>query len=309
MGNRSKARQLAGIRRKRIDPGLYGLIIPAVASLGLWYYFPVIQSFVMSFFDWDGFLTANFLGLDNYAALMTDGVFWTSIGNMFFVLCFSLTVPFLVPFVTAELIAALRSRRAREFFRAALVLPVVVPSVVLILMWRQIYEPTHGLLNEIIRTLAGRPDFAVDWLNEPNLALAALLFIKFPFVSNTALLIYSAAIEDIPTEIYDAARLEGLSFWQRMRFIDIPYCIPQFRFLIVTGFSAIIADYTSVLLLTQGKPLNRTMLPGYYLYQLSTGNQRYGYASAIALLLIILILVITFFVRKYVRSDMEHRAK
>lgn len=301
-----KASSLRRESRRR-DSTLYLLVAPAIVTLGAWYYYPVIHSFVMSLFDWDGFLTARYVGLQNFVELFTDPDFWTSLRNMALVLAFSLTVPFVVPFIAAELIAELHSKRWRELYRTFMVLPVVVPSVIWILMWRNIYDPTTGALNRFIR-LFGQPGFSLDWLNEPATALGALLFIGFPFVSSTALLFFSAALEDIPRDIYDAARVDGVPHWLRMRHIDIPFCVPQFRFLEITSFAGIIANYTSVLLLTQGRPLNHTLLPGYYLYRASAGDQRFGYASAVSLVLVVFILLLTVLVQRHVRSETEFEA-
>ena len=301
-----KASSLRRESRRR-DSTLYLLVAPAIVTLGAWYYYPVIHSFVMSLFDWDGFLTARYVGLQNFVELFTDPDFWTSLRNMALVLAFRLTVPFVVPFIAAELIAELHSKRWRELYRTFMVLPVVVPSVIWILMWRNIYDPTTGALNRFIR-LFGQPGFSLDWLNEPATALGALLFIGFPFVSSTALLFFSAALEDIPRDIYDAARVDGVPHWLRMRHIDIPFCVPQFRFLEITSFAGIIANYTSVLLLTQGRPLNHTLLPGYYLYRASAGDQRFGYASAVSLVLVVFILLLTVLVQRHVRSETEFEA-
>jgi raffinose/stachyose/melibiose transport system permease protein len=292
---------------RRRDSTLYLLVAPAIVTLGVWYYYPVIHSFVMSLFDWDGFLSARYVGTQNFVELFTDPEFWTSLKNMALVLAFSLTIPFVVPFITAELIAELRSKRWRELYRTLMVLPVVVPSVIWILMWRNIYDPTTGALNRFIR-LFGQSGFSLNWLNEPATALGALLFIGFPFVSSTALLFFSAALEDIPRDIYDAARVDGVPRWQRIRHIDVPFCVPQFRFLEITSFAGIIANYTSVLLLTQGRPLNHTLLPGYYLYRASAGDQRFGYASAVSLVLVVFILLLTVLVQRHVRSETEFKA-
>jgi len=303
--NSMKPSSLRRASRRR-DSALYLLVAPAIVTLGVWYYYPVIHSFVMSLFDWDGFLSARYVGAQNFIELFTDPDFWTSLKNMAMVLAFSLTIPFVVPFITAELIAELRSKRWRELYRTLMVLPVVVPSVIWIMMWRNIYDPTNGALNRFIR-LFGQPDFSLNWLNEPATALGALLFIGFPFVSSTALLFFSAALEDISRDIYDAARVDGVPRWQRIRHIDVPFCVPQFRFLVITSFAGIIANYTSVLLLTQGRPLNHTLLPGYYLYRASAGDQRFGYASAVSLVLFVFILLVTVLVQRHVRSETEFK--
>lgn len=292
---------------RKFDPGRYGFIAPAFLSLLLWYYVPVLQSFAMAFFDWDGLSVGAFLGIGNFAEIFTDPVFWKAMGNMVVVLAFSLTIPVFVPFVAAEAIHSVSSPRLREFFRTALVLPVVVPSVVWILMWRSIYDPSSGLINRFVRA-AFDPEFSHGWLSDPRTALGALLFIGFPFVSSTALLIFSAGLEDIPTDVYDAAKLEGLSFFERMRHIDLPFCVPQFRLIVVSSFSGIIANYTAVLLLTQGRPLNSTLVPGYYLYR-AGADQRFGLASAVGLSLIVLILALTVLLQMSLKSDIEHEAK
>jgi ABC-type sugar transport system permease subunit len=145
--------------------------------------------------------------------------------------------------------------------------------------WRNIYDPTNGLINRFLRA-AFDPGFTHGWLSDPRTALGAILFIGFPFVSSTSLLIFSAGLEEIPAEIYDAANIEGASFLTRTLNIDLPYCIPHFRLIVVSGFSGIIANYAAVLLLTQGRPLNSTMVPGYYLYR-AGADQRFGLASAV----------------------------
>ena len=292
---------------RKVDLRCYALIAPAVLALALWYYVPVIQSFGLSLFDWDGLTSGKFVGLSNYAEVFTDPVFWRSLGNMAIVLAFSLTVPFFAPFVAAELICGLRSPRLRSFFRTAMVLPVVVPSVVWILMWRNIYDPTNGALNRFLRAV-GEQGLARNWLSEPSTALGALLFIGFPFVSNTALLVFSAGLEDIPQDIYDAASIDGFPLWRRIVNIDLHFCLPQFRLLVVTSFAGIIANYTSVLLLTQGRPLNRTMLPGYYLYRASASEQRFGLAAAVGLIVIAVILALTFASQRFLRSSLEYEA-
>jgi len=295
------------IATRKLDWGHYGFIAPALLSLLFWYYVPVVQSFAMAFFDWDGLSVGNFLGLDNFVEIFTDPVFWTALVNMVLVLAFSLTVPIFVPFLAAEGIQHLKSAKAREFFRTAMVLPVVVPAVVWILLWRNMYDPTNGLINRFVRAVFD-PSFSQGWLSDPHTALGAILFIGFPFVSSTALLIFSAGLEEIPTDIYDAAQLEGLGFWERMRHIDLPFCIPHFRLILVSSFSAIIANYTAVLLLTQGRPLNSTLVPGYYLYR-AGADQRFGLAAAVGLSLIVLILVLTVLLQKLLRSEVEHEAK
>jgi ABC-type sugar transport system permease subunit len=261
----------------------------------------------MAFFDWDGLSAGQFLGLDNFFEIATDPVFWTAMANMVIVLVFSLTVPLFIPFFAAEAIHHLDSRRLRNFFRTAMVLPVVVPSVVWILLWRNIYDPTNGLINRFVRAVFD-PQFNQTWLSDPHTALGAILFIGFPFVSSTALLIFAAGLEDIPTDVYDASKLEGLTFWQRLRHIDLPFCVPQFRLIVVSSFSGIIANYTAVLLLTQGRPLNTTMVPGYYLYR-AGAEQRFGLAAAVGLCLIALILVLTVLLQRYLKSDLEYEAK
>lgn len=292
---------------RKLDPGHYLLVAPAFLSLLLWYYVPVLQSFAMAFFDWDGLSVGAFLGLGNFVEIFSDPVFWTAMRNMCVVLAFSLTIPVFVPFLAAEGIHCVGSPRLRGFFRTAMVLPVVVPAVVWILMWRNIYDPTNGLINRFVRSVFA-PEFSHGWLSDPRTALGAILFIGFPFVSSTALLIFSAGLEDIPTDVYDAAKLEGLSFPQRMRYIDLPFCVPQFRLIVVSSFSGIIANYTAVLLLTQGRPLNSTLVPGYYLYR-AGADQRFGLASAVGLSLIVLILGFTVLLQKYLKSGIEHEAK
>ena len=294
--------------RRNNNLTLYFLIAPAFLSLLVWYYYPVAKSFIMSLYSWDGFLSARFIGLSNYKEALTDPDFWMAMRNMLIILIFKLTIPFIIPFLVAELIMSIKSKWARDLYRTVLIIPMVVPVVVWALMWRNIYDYSNGFLNVFLKYI-GLEVLVRNWLNDPVTALGAILFISFPFVSSIALLIFSAGIEAIPTSIYDAVKIDGANVFKRLTHIDIPFCIPQFRFLAITSFAGIIADYTAVLLLTQGRPMNRTLVPGYYIYRYSTTDMRYGYSSAVALMLIILILIITFLFQKYMKSETEYYAK
>ena len=297
------------VRRRMINTTpFYLLVLPAFILLAIWFYYPVINSMRMAFYDWDGFLSANYVGWSNFKTIFADKYFWMSVRNMAFFLLFGFTFPFLMPFLTAELICSLRCKGVRTFYRLVFLLPSVVPAVVSILLWRFIYD-NSGPLNRILTGLG--LDFAAhNWLVDPRVALLAVMFVGFPFAGGTAMLIYTAGLENIPSEIYDSAKMDGVNTWRRILHIDIPFSVPSFRYIIITGLTGIFANFVVVLLLTNGGPLFRTTVPGFYLYDKAFGViPQFGMACAVGLLLILFSLALAALTQRYLKSDTEYYAE
>lgn len=300
---------MGGKARERLKVYLpiYAMALPALILLAIWFYYPVLNSLRMAFFDWDGFMSMTYVGWNNFKFIFQDKYFWMALRNMVYFLLFGLTFPFLMPFLTAELICALKSKAARTFYRTIFLLPSVVPAVVSILLWRFIYDYS-GPLNRILNAV-GLGFAAHNWLVDPGVALLAVLFVGFPFAGGTALLIYTAGLENIPADVHDSAKIDGVNVRQRIWHIDIPFSIPSFRYIIVTSLTGILANFVVVLLLTNGGPLYRTTVPGYYLYDKAFGViPQYGLACAVGLLLIGFSLGLAALTQRCLRSDTEYYA-
>ena len=285
----------------------YLMLLPTFALIGLFSYYPAASALYHSLTNWNGVLVASFIGLDNFREMLRDKVLLASLSNMVKVVAWSLIVTLTVPLVVAELIHSLRSSKAQYWYRLAFVVPIVVPGVVTLLVWRFIYDPDLGLLNAFLGLLGMQSDFR--WLGDPHMALYCLLLIGFPFAAGTNFLIYLAGLQGIGESIIDAAKLDGALGLRRVRYIDLPLILGQIRLLGILSVIGSIQGFGAQLILTRGGPGYATMVPGMWMYETAFSYSRMGYASAIGTSMFILILGFTIFVMRSVQSSTEYAAE
>ena len=209
-----------------------------------------------------------------------------------------------VPLFVAWLILGLRSPRLQYVFRVLFVIPLVLPTVVILLIWQFIYDANFGVLNQVITALHVRTPQA--WLGDPKLALYAVMFIGLPWVDGFALLVFTAGLQSIPNELLEAAAIDGAGRWRRLWHIQLPLVIGQIKLILILNMIWTIQNFTSIFILTQGGPGTATMVPGLVLYKAAFESERMGYACAIGALMFVLMLVLTIINMKYVRSRTDY---
>jgi raffinose/stachyose/melibiose transport system permease protein len=211
----------------------------------------------------------------------------------------------------AKLITMLPNARLQYLLRVGFVIPLVVPNVVLILLWGFFYDPTDGLLNRLLGDLH-LGGLTQAWLGDPRIALYSIMFsntasalpgftVGFPWVDAFALLIYTAGLQAIPSELPEAAAIDGATMRQRFWHIEIPLILGQIRLIGALALINGLQNFTQVLILTQGGPGQATTVPGIYLFQQAIYQQRMGYASAISLILFGIIVILTITNVRFVR--------
>jgi raffinose/stachyose/melibiose transport system permease protein len=281
----------------------YIFILPAVALLAVFMYYPAFSALYHSFFTWVGFTQATYVGLGNFTAMAEDATMRAATVNVLRLTAFAVVVSVTVPLFVARLILGLPSGWAQYVFRVLFVIPLVLPQVVIYLIWKYLYDPNFGLLNELLAALhVGSPQ---AWLGDPQNALYALMGIGFPWVDGFALLIFTAGLQSIPREILDAAAIDGAGPFERFRRIELPLVIGQIKLVLILNMIWTIQNFTSVLILTQGGPGTSTMVPGMVLYRESFQNERMGYACAIGMAMFLVMLTLTYINLRYVRSESE----
>lgn len=214
----------------------------------------------------------------------------------------------MVPLLVAKLILSLRDPRWQFAFRILFVVPLVVPSVVIYLIWQFIYDPNIGLLNQTL-ALLHLTGLQQTWLGDPHLALYSIMFVGFPWVDGFALLIFTAGIQAIPAEILEAAAIDGASTWPRFLRIELPLLLGQLRLILVLTIINGIQDFTAILVLTGGGPANATVVPGLYLYLNAFDGGRFGYACAIGAVLFVIIVAFTIVNLTVLRPSTEYEAE
>ena len=277
----------------------YLMLLPSIALILVFQYYNVIQAFWYAFTDWSlatkTMREVKFIGLDNFVKMFTEGYFLLGTKNLVIMIVCSFVKLLTVPLLLAEVVFAMKTRtgessRRRYWFRLLLVVPMVVPGVVSTLMWKNIYDPNIGALNSLLDAV-GLSGWKHSWLGDQSTALGAIICMGFPFVNSFAFLVYYGGLINIPTELFEAARVDGSSPLWNFTHIHMPLISPQLKMLIVTTFISSVQDYGGVYLLTGGGPGTSTYVPGLELYYAATKFGQYGYACAMGLVMFIVILI------------------
>src|SRR5438876_692040 len=195
----------------------------------------------------------------------------------------------------------LRHHVHQNLFRTLFVLPAVVPGLVFTLLWRQVYDPRTGLLNEFLAAVGLSP-WQHAWLGDASTALWAIVAVGFPYVDAFGFLILLGGLLNINAEFFDAAKVDGAGWWARFRHVDVPLLLAQFRILLFFAITGTVQGFASIFILTQGGPGYATYVPALQMYfHISDGD--FGYASAIGVILFVMIFVATLFILRFRRQE------
>src|SRR5579885_3572527 len=269
----------------------YLFILPVFALTLVFSYYPALAGLVYAFTDWQpGLDQIDFVGLQNFVTMVQDRYIQVGTQNLLILLVATIGKYLTVPFLVAELIYQIRPYRAQYWLRTLFVTPLVMPTMATILLWQQIYHPSIGLVNNLLKAI-GLGALARPWLGDPGTALGAIIFIGFPWVVVLPFLIYLGGLMSIPADVIDAARVDGATALHRIWHIDFHLLVPQFRLCAVLGFIAQMQGFWYILVLTGGGPLDATYTPALEMYYAAFRFGKYGYASAIALVLFIVIMI------------------
>ncbi len=286
-----KRRKKSGFNSKPIIPYLY--ILPTFAFLIVFLLVPLITALVKSFYNYNALNLNEFIGLKNYIRLFSqDTVFFRSLYNMF-ILWLGMNVCFAMPIIAAKLLNMVKSERIQYGLRTIFMLPIVVPSVVTMMLWKFIYYPQIGVLAKIASILGTT---APNLLGNPSTALIAVILVGFPWISGMNFIIAYSALRDVDISLLEAARLDGASEFKIFTTVELPVIMPQIKALYILCLIGQIHSYENMLILTQGGPQNATVVPGLHMYNIAfsqTGSSEYGYACAIAVVLFITTLVLS----------------
>lgn len=284
----------------------YLLILPTIVLLLLFNYYPALSGLYHSFTVWQPGVETTWVGLRQFERMFNSPYFSVGITNTI-ILVLSGFAKLAVPLLVAELIFHIRSGPIQYAIRTFFIIPLVVPGVVGLLLWVNIYDPNIGLLNQSLELL-GLSDLTRSWLGDRATALPSILFMGFPWVSPFALLIFYGGLISIPQELFDAARVDGATFWNRFWRIDLPLLTSQVKLLLILAFIGGMQEFQSIFLTTGGGPGNVTYTPSLELYYQATRFNDYGLASAMGTALFLVILVGTYVNLRYVRSQTEYEA-
>ena len=276
-------------------------VVPALIVYAVFVIIPILGSSWYSLLKWDGVGKSTFIGFDNFVKIVFNDThgFWRSVGNSMLLAALALLIQLPSAMVLALILA--RGVRGEQFFRKLYFLPMVLSSVVICQLWKQIYHLDYGLLNMMLRGL-GLGELAQPWLSQASTALIAVLLpIVWQFIGYHMLLYYSA-IKSIPAEIYESARIDGASFLQTAFLISIPLLRPIIRISIIFAVIGSFKLFDQIFIMTGGGPMQSTEVPTTLMYKSLFRKYEYGYGSAISVFILLECLVFTWIVQRLLRS-------
>lgn len=279
----------------------YLFLLPIFTLMIIFKYIPFMNAVITSFYKWNGGNVREFIGLKNYADLFQDKQFWISLLNCAKICAANLVIALTMPLLAAELLYAFHSKKAQYYLRTIMTFPMVVPSVVVILLWKWILSGDTGVLNTVLNNL-GLNDFVIPWLGSSKTALFSIVLIGFPWVSGLNFLLYYGALQAIPGELLEAATIDGANIFQRFFKIDLPMLASQTKLIITLCLINSLQVFETIFILTKGGPGTSTMVPSIMLYESAFSFKKYGYSSAIGVVMFVIILLVSAFNQKFLKN-------
>lgn len=293
---RRRARERARYRDTRMA---YLLLVPAVVLLAIFVIWPAVYAGFLSFQDWSFYKDPQFVGFRNYTNVLTDPLFWASIGRGFLFVLMTVPVMLVLAFFFASLVVSV-SRRFASVLKVSVYIPTIISGVITSIIFALIYNYSGGLLNWLLGKIGIDP---VAWLGDPAWALLAIAVPAIWLGMGLTSLIMVAAMVDIPTEFYEAAAMEGANWGQKTLFITLPQMKNILLYLLITGFVAAIQQFELPLVMTGGGPLDSTTLPNMFIFNHFRNDINVGYSIAAALLLFVVLGTVSALVFRFVNSE------
>jgi len=286
-------------------------VIPVLLFNGLWSFFPILYSLIMSFFEWNPLaVQTKFLGLANYIyAFSQDTLFWLSLRNTLYYMIITVPMGIFLSLLVALLINSLP--RLVGFYRTIYFIPVVTSMVAVAIVWRWLYQTQFGLFNQILQMVLN--DFlhlnvntSIQWLTSTSLAMPSVMVLSIWKGLGFTMVLFLAGLTSIPSIYYEAAKVDGAGRWQLFWNITIPLIQPTMIFVTITGVIDALQTFTPMYIMTGGGPVNATKTIVFILFDQAFKVFHFGYASALAFILFFVIMVLTLIQWRFMRVRWEY---
>lgn len=282
------------------------VMVPSFIHMMIFIVVPIVIGLVISFYNYNPLSSANsFVGFQNYSRLLSDENFKTAFINTFEFAFITVTLNIIMALFFATIISQFRSNAIRSFFRMVFFLPCIAPMVATAIVFnRSIYPTTTGLLN-MIRNAIGLS--SVNWLGDPSKAMISVIAYTIWVDVGYNTILFSAGIDGIPTQLYEAAELDGASEWTKFIKITLPLLGRTFQFVIVQTLISHFQMFAQfAVLLYKDGPNNSGLVLSRYIYKTAFEYKDMGYASAVSMVLFIVILIISIIEQKLTKVDWEY---
>ncbi len=276
----------------------YLLVSPYIIFVAAFVLFPVIFSFILTFHKWNIIAPMKFIGFDNYTRLFQDRLFWISIVNTLKFLLLHIPLQIAVALLLAVLLN--QKIRAVSFFRASFFMPVIVSGVVVTILWQQLLGFDSGIINRLVTSLG----FAkIGWLINPNVAIYSIAIMATWKNVGLYIILFLVGLQTVPTQYYEAAKMEGATKWQQFYHITLPMINPTLFMVVILstigGFSLFIEPY----IMTGGGPLNKTLSAVLYIYKQAFQYYNMGYSATLGFFYAFMIMLVVVIQKRVIEKE------
>ncbi|MHA2858319.1 carbohydrate ABC transporter permease [Paenibacillus lautus] len=272
-------------------------VLPALLVIMAVVYIPIMLTAYYGLNEWNGIGAMTFIGLDNYQALLSDGKFWDSAWHSLLLAVFSAAS--LIIYLAVAMVLASKIKGA-NLFRKIYLIPMLLSSVAIAQLWLRIYHPTNGIVNSFLESIGITNPPA--WLAEPSLVLFALFIPILWQYAGFYILIYYAALKNIPASLVEAAKIDGATSFQIAFRIKLPLIMEVIKVTIVLAVVGSLKYFDLIFVMTDGGPNGASEVMASYMYHTAFRAYDFGYGSAIGFFLLVICLIVTWVIRKLTAS-------
>lgn len=257
-----------------------------IVFFSLFYLVPIVMAFMGSFHLWNPLKGQyRFTGFQNWQTVVNSKLFWQSMGNTALFSAAAVLARLVIGLALATALHAKLVRR-RSLYRTLYYLPTITPMVAVAFVWKFMYDPQFGLLNQLLGT-------KINWLFDARYAMGAILLLTIWKDFGYAVVILLGGMYSLPEDCFEAAEIDGASASQRFAYLTLPLLKPTMVFIVITSLISYFQTYIPVMVLTQGGPGTKTYLASYIIYDQAFVKYNFGYASAISFILFFIIAALT----------------
>jgi len=267
---------------------------PALSVILLFFALPVMAAFALSVTDFDIYALADhrnlrFVGLGNYIGLLTNPLFWKALGNTLYFVAVGVPLSILASLGAALLLHS-KVARFKPFFRTSLFAPVVTTVVAVAVIWRYLFHTRYGVMNWLLGLVGIHP---IDWLGDPHWSMPTIILFAVWKNFGYNMIILLAGLQSIPEDLYEAARIDGASWWRQLVHVTLPMLGPVLLLVSILTMAGYFQLFAEPYVMTQGGPLQSTVSVLYMMYDEGFKWWNLGNASAVAFLLFLLMTAAT----------------
>jgi multiple sugar transport system permease protein len=276
---------------------------PALILLGLFFFVPVLLAFALSLTNFDLYSLADygntqFVGFANYAELLRTPLFWKALGNTFYFVAVGVPLSIAVSLGAALLLNGAATGLV-GLFRTALFAPVVTTLVAVAVIWRYLLHTRYGFINHVLDSVGVAP---VDWLGDPDWSMPAIILFAVWKNFGYNMVILLAGLQTIPSDLYEAARIDGANSWQRFRHVTVPALAPMLLLVSILTMAGYFQLFAEPYVMTQGGPVESTVSVLYFMYDQGFKWWNLGFASAVAFALFLVMVLFTALQYRFARA-------